>query len=91
MQAVQDRAHAILEGLAVTLPNDALTARALFLAGVAAMYEVGITRDELVRMAEGDWDVVDEALQAARPEPHVCGPGCGTLVLFDLTTPLIQH
>lgn len=91
MHAVQDRAHAILEGLPVDLPNDAVTARALFLAGVAALCEVGITRDDLMRMAGGDWDAVDEALQAERNDAHACGPACGPLVLFDLNTPLIQH
>ena len=65
MLAVRELAEAILRGLPPDLPDDALTARALFLAGVAALYESGVLRDDLVQMAEGDWNAVDDVLQGA--------------------------
>lgn len=86
MPAVQELAAAILRSLPADVPDDVRTARALLLAGIAGLYEFGLSRDDVIQIAEGDWDVVDEALQnpccVARTDDRACAC-CGPA--------LIQH
>lgn len=83
MHTVARRAAVILKGLPLNMPSDAVTLQAMLLAAVAACYEAGLSRADVLQTAGRDWDAIDEILQAASasasPNPCAGGRSSGTI------------